>query len=1494
MTSFYRRATGAIDPMPLSVKGAQITPENGWSKYFGPPKTGFEAPPYDENDRTTWSLPEGYLGDRKVLAETFEVLAFLADSFYTAVLMPMKKHTGALRIDWTHWEFEPKLANIVSELAPYRLLTSKRISGTSSFVRKSIGFMLEWGFMHTPRGGQHYMRQFAQINNSITDSNNFGVLYALLTAHDSNQTYLKDRQVTQARSVAEVLKRETMMWDIVRKHSFNGLEVLDTHIKVEIKKFQGKATTYVWPEKIAQWLSQVPRDRLDYSIRGASGPATLQNGINSYDMIRNQRAYTVRTFAVDPKREIDIMRFHTQIGGYHTMYDFAQGNDESSYEKYSSRARSIQIYSVRHNKFVELSQKWAIEHQLTHHAVTGEVLNTAQSGSDYDTKLAYTQNERAGYQLAYVSEENGGELRACKYWGQMGGLELDGGLTLADAHAVAVTAHRTVTRTLGGSCDDVRSIWNNGMLALDMIDSYSYDEAADAYAMALAIENGPSTRAGNEHLQVKPVGANGCPSRVELLEWKPTSLGTLRLPVNRNIDESIKDRYQEKFLLPPFMGTYAGFATIRDAYRRNVYVGTADGELGFSDASREWFGHVAKFTDLFDAIVLRLGPIFPGSVSLDATYAGSQWHRASAATVLFESEINNGGTPMWLRVPGGEHNQLGQLDRQRVLDADMEDSFRGAYDSSATLVESLKRRLIGPVGTNADKSMVRERPAFVETALGADPDSYSWTANLLTSDTSALGHARWGDSAEGKVLPAYQDAPAARASGTPDEQRLIKTAWDFVAAAAFNYRPDVRPLQRFSPADEEAIVNGGGLPFVARVRAFHAALATRALVLAALQMISTSVPAPAGDAVLAKALIVATRVAAVRQQISVPVTNLAGLDANTVEPMQLSEQQTTELINNVAKLAKRGKTRSILTPQDEQGVRDRLNLVRDRSANQLRDAVEAAGLPYSGVGIQSLVNAGELVHPAAYNRAPLRMSPRQYTTLLTYVTAVHAHDRGAQSDHQHQPAAMPSALDDGDSIATLDELEHHTEALERGSVHPQLVETRPARNVAHISQVMHMQTSLQNAALDMDMRTQALGRMNGRQRAHARLAEATRGASSPAEVPAPMEVDIGGRIDDLHDAKASAELAFRRPPQAGLRSRKRSRNVRGDVLADGSRASVMRQRRQRPRDPRRVERSLGRMGGIGCFGERADLMLAKHVSLPRFVRLYEEAQAEELDDFYRMLIGVFMLTPLNIRSWKAMDAYNVLLPVEWKVFRPHQRFETLAIMKLLPGAETGITYVGNSAFTTADDSSIGLHTGWYKWYVNHTVMVPKNIWTERYAYIDGYNGGMDKQPFEHSPERYNPADGVYGNGSTFVCLTKRGEHDGIDGRGEPNPISLTGKYHYLNLSAVNIYDEEDEQLHYSSAPHYNGLWGWHYNGVGVRQDSTTADFWMEVEAANSICFSSHQFGYCPRTESFDYYRPQTGHFLPEHIGPGFDKVVAGLPVPYKVYDYTSLSRAGGG
>ncbi len=404
-----------------------------------------------------------------------------------------------------------------------------------------------------------------------------------------------------------MLENERWQWGILQQKK-NGLDLLDAQLTERMNRFRGQADMWVFPPKIAMYLTIVPAEKTDYYLAGPAGPGRLADGPEGFTSFKGSRVFLTRTFEVDSRGPMNYMSSPYQIGEHYVMED---RNKYHNYKAYQSSDRDIQVYDEDTNVWHAITLEWALDNCQLFDA--DGALRPIDRTKFRDT---FAKDNKEMAMFTHHVDSNG-QVQPVQYFGQINDKNTDA----RDIYNLAQTALNGMGEL--GDSKTVAAVWKRGVELIEQMESIEYDAATEAYLQALRAANG-----GGSNLEVSQANPK-CPTIVDLEEWVPQPHGTLALPARDSA---------WPFTVPPFMQSAAGFRAMADAHQRG----------GVGAWNVEAFQAADDFSRLVSALVQSLRRIFPNNLVTDASFASSWWHRPKAEDTLFENLIVNHRPPAWL------------------------------------------------------------------------------------------------------------------------------------------------------------------------------------------------------------------------------------------------------------------------------------------------------------------------------------------------------------------------------------------------------------------------------------------------------------------------------------------------------------------------------------------------------------------------------------------------------------------------------------------------------------------------------------------------------------------------------------------------------------------------------------------------------------------------------------------------------------------------------
>lgn len=130
---------------PITSTSQEAGDTAEWAKYFGLPKKEIPRDPYLSLGRENYDLPEAYHGSNLYLDLLIIYQIRLSQMYAITRLLPLKRWDKSMSISWEIWKFDAGRLGRTPEESMSRLLTSSFDTGSATFLRWGLAFMLEHG-----------------------------------------------------------------------------------------------------------------------------------------------------------------------------------------------------------------------------------------------------------------------------------------------------------------------------------------------------------------------------------------------------------------------------------------------------------------------------------------------------------------------------------------------------------------------------------------------------------------------------------------------------------------------------------------------------------------------------------------------------------------------------------------------------------------------------------------------------------------------------------------------------------------------------------------------------------------------------------------------------------------------------------------------------------------------------------------------------------------------------------------------------------------------------------------------------------------------------------------------------------------------------------------------------------------------------------------------------------------------------------------------------
>lgn len=604
------------------VSHADMTNKNNpWEPFLGPPRYKIDTSAYDRQRFVNYDLPEAYKGENLFLRDNLDLLVLSGETFYTDVLLPMKR-TDQLRVKWSVWEFNQHFTDVVPEEGVSRLIESERRELGASFLRRGLALQMEHGFMNTARGRENYRMNLRQIAAAVNETNNYGVIVALLEAPNYNREYEEKHGAHTSKVIDELMEREKFNWAIVQKMK-NGFEKMDGTIRQLMSRYQGQADTWLVPPEVKLYLTKVRPEKTDYYVAGPKGPARVEDRVDSYVLFANNKVFTARQYDVLPNGSADPLVRQRQIGEHFIMVDrYADTGVEYSSE-YNSKERSIEFYDEDSDDWTRVGLKRALaESRLFDEGgrLRAPTPSHIVPGYDLDVRQDFlTQSSNPGGPRIPVAAF--GHVR----------LEHTSARTIVN---LARTLSRRVSTRYAKGLHKVNSVIEGGQELFKHLASKPVVPAW--FELVFAGSRTEVRRGADGRFWRSP----------EMHEWQVDPKTQTR-PLPRLPDDSSGEIAQGA--LKGF-GNWPGLKAMRDEYKnggtfnRNGVVDESRTAKGYPKSTLKQASGYVKLIELMTREMLN---VMPGSAFLDKRHTAPQFRVAAAENVVVETLFGMHGHALW-------------------------------------------------------------------------------------------------------------------------------------------------------------------------------------------------------------------------------------------------------------------------------------------------------------------------------------------------------------------------------------------------------------------------------------------------------------------------------------------------------------------------------------------------------------------------------------------------------------------------------------------------------------------------------------------------------------------------------------------------------------------------------------------------------------------------------------------------------------------------------
>ena len=254
---------------------------------------------------------------------------------------------------------------------------------------------------------------------------------------------------------------------------------------------------------------------------------------------------------------------------------------------------------------------------------------------------------------------------------------------------------------------------------------------------------------------------------------------------------------------------------------------------------------------------------------------------------------------------------------------------------------------------------------------------------------------------------------------------------------------------------------------------------------------------------------------------------------------------------------------------------------------------------------------------------------------------------------------------------------------------------------------------------------------------------------------------------------------------------------------------------------------------------------------------------------------MFLLTRVTRENMLSFCNNNVMVPMNFLLFRPHMQYRTRAIIKCKQDGGSGITAVGHSNLGIASESAgrkvSQMH---YTTHFRSVIVYPKNVYVQPDVYVQEAEGGAGVRFY--NPDTYAQID-LDNLEASLICAAVP-----ITETHFPSPLDLSGRF-YTEFNMGMAARSQYENLHYSSAARYNAL----YNFMtAARQGTDVPHLAPGRSHRNRVCYQGHQQNHNAKTGDFNRITVNKGHWT-KNVAAGNGGIRHGAMETLETIDYST-------
>lgn len=283
------------------------------------------------------------------------------EDFYTRDICPIVEWNWAIkRINYGTWVFPQYAVRPTPETAPPRNVEFYEFNDTTTLTRYATGHHMSVEYMNTARGQDNQRYNLKQLSLNIQETQNICIINALMKCR---QRMAERREIFGSYTVMDLeeeFKKEVSRFCRVQKEEYGFLTMWE-EIQREMARLGGRADSVIITKRVNTLVVTRP-EYTKYMEAGPSGPATVRDSNRTF-LPAGVNAYFSNTYPERFGSNMGPWQQLMQIGTYVQSRELSilMSKSDAYFKNYDSKTRSVWIYDMNVDKFVEVDLKKMIE-----------------------------------------------------------------------------------------------------------------------------------------------------------------------------------------------------------------------------------------------------------------------------------------------------------------------------------------------------------------------------------------------------------------------------------------------------------------------------------------------------------------------------------------------------------------------------------------------------------------------------------------------------------------------------------------------------------------------------------------------------------------------------------------------------------------------------------------------------------------------------------------------------------------------------------------------------------------------------------------------------------------------------------------------------------------------------------------------------------------------------------------------------------------------------